>query len=72
MAPHRGGARSAAPPGGNESRSPWRSFANHGLAVNLGNGQTLKPALDESPADCEQISELSSNLRHTACRRWRP
>jgi hypothetical protein len=51
------------PAGGNESRSPRRSFANHGLAVYLGNGQTLKPGLDESPADCEQITQLLSALR---------
>jgi hypothetical protein len=62
MAPPRGGARSAAPAGGNESRSPWRSFANHALAVYFGNGQTLKPGLDESPADCEQITGLLSAL----------
>jgi hypothetical protein len=44
--------------GGDEGKSPWRVFANHGLAVYLGNGQTLKPDLDEGPADCEQITAL--------------
>ena len=52
-----------APAGGDEGRSPWRAFANHGLAVYLGNGQTLKPDLDEGPADCEQIAELLTALR---------
>jgi hypothetical protein len=36
---------------------------HHGLAVDLGNGQTRKPDLDESPADCEQITELLTALR---------
>jgi hypothetical protein len=37
---------------------PRRTFVNHGLAVYLGKGQMLKPDLDESPVDCETITEL--------------
>jgi serine/threonine protein kinase len=41
---------------------PRRTFVNHGLAVYLGNGQSLKPDLDESPASCEEITELLNAL----------
>ncbi len=42
---------------------PRRSFVNHGRAVYLGDGQKLKPDLDESPASCEEITELLNALR---------
>jgi hypothetical protein len=58
-----GGGKSLAPVGGDEGRSPWRTFANHDLAVYLANGQTLKPDLDESPANCRHITELFTAVR---------